>query len=354
MSFFFRYKWHFLFWAVYFVFWTTISIKSYHTPFFLALLGTLGWAIGQGTLNYFCIYRLFPLYFNTRRYGIFSLILLLSLVAAALFILGFQILAFSIAQEHLPYSIGAGFGYFLLANLYTVIFVIAIKSIRDRVVNDRRTQLLEKEKTENELRFLKSQMNPHFLFNAINSIYVLIKKDPELASHTLVKFADMLRYQLYECNADRIPIEKEIVYLDNYIGLEKLRKGPALSTEYHVSEEVRHFSIAPLLIIPFVENAFKYVSSYSDRPNLVTVNLRCQDGHFELSVENTIDQDTFILREPGPGNGSGGYATRDSTSSGIGLENVRRRLELIYNGRHQLDIGRNGKHYSVLLKIPVK
>lgn len=340
MSFFLRYKWHLLIWAVYFVFWTALSVNVYHTPFFLALMITLGWAVGQGTLAYFCIYRLLPLYFYSRRYGSFALILLAALLVSALFLLGYQQLVFALWQYPMPYSIGAAFAYFLMGDLYSTFIVIAIKSIRDRVGSDRRTQLLEKEKTENELRFLKSQMNPHFLFNAINSIYVLIKKDPDLASHTLVTFADMLRYQLYECNADRIPIEKEIVYLDNYISLEKLRRGGSLCTEYQVGEEVRHFSIAPMLIMPFVENAFKYVSSYSDAPNTIAVSLQCRDAVFELAVENTIDEDGGV-----PATGASG---------GIGLENVRRRLELIYNGGHRLSIRKNEKTFTVLLQIPTQ
>ncbi len=345
MTFLSRYKWHFLFWAIYFAFWTTVSVDSAHTPLLLALLTTLSWAIGQGVLGYFCIYRLFPLYFNTRRYGAFSHILFAALAVSTFFILSFQILVFNLAHEPMSYSIGAGLGYILLGNLYSVLFVIAIKSIRDRVRSDGRTQLLEKEKTENELHFLKSQMNPHFLFNAINSIYVLIRKDPEVASHTLLKFADMLRYQLYECNADRIAIEKEIVYLDSYIGLERLRKGSTLCIEYHVEEDVRHFSIAPLLIIPFVENAFKHVSAYSDRANRVTVELRCGNGLLELSVENTREEDMDVPKARFDGNGAVG---------GIGLENVRRRLELIYNGRHQLDIRKEDNRFSVLLKIPAQ
>jgi sensor histidine kinase YesM len=372
MSFFFRYKWHFLVWAVYFVFWTALSVNGYHTPFFLALTITLGWAIGQGTLAYFCIYRLLPLYFYPRRYGSFALILLVAIGVSALFLLGYQQLVFGLAHYPMPYSTGAAFAYFVMGDLYSTFIVIAIKSIRDRVSSDRRTQLLEKEKTGNELRFLKSQMNPHFLFNAINSIYVLIKKDPDLASHTLVKFADMLRYQLYECNADRIPIEKEIVYLDNYISLEKLRRGAGLCTEYTVGEEVRHFSIAPLLIIPFVENAFKYVSSHPDRPNKVTVSLRCRDEFFELSVENTLDEDGGAPPSGAPAGGAPAVSTPagdspgnrvsaggpgsggSSGAGGIGLGNVRRRLELIYNGSHQLEIHRTAKTYSVFLKIPTQ
>jgi two-component system, LytTR family, sensor kinase len=338
MAFLFRYKWHILFWTVYFIFWTFLSIYSYHTPLGLALLTTLSWALGQGALNYFCIYRLVPVYFNTRRYGVFSMILLAGYVVTTCFIMGVQILGFSAAHTTMPYSIAAGFGYVALGNLYSVFIVIAIKSIRDKVINDRRTQRLEKEKTEHELDFLRSQMNPHFLFNAINSIYVLIRKDPELASHTLLKFADMLRYQLYECNADRISIEKEIVYLDNYIGLERLRRGNTLHTEYHVGEEVRHFSIAPLLLIPFVENAFKYVSSLPDEENRVVVRLAYREGVFELAVENTVEE------EDGASEGVGG----------IGLENVRRRLELIYNGRHRLDVRREKAGFYVQLQIPVQ
>jgi two-component system LytT family sensor kinase len=337
MSFLNRYKWHILFWVVYFAFWTTVSANSYRAPLVLHFLGTLGWAIGQGLLGYFCIYRLFPLYFNRRRYGRFVLILAGCMIPSSLFIVGFQVLVLGIAHVPMAYSLVASLVYALAGNLYSLFIVIAIKSIRDRVRHDRRTQLLEKERTEQELHFLKSQMNPHFLFNAINSIYVLIRKDPELASHTLLKFADMLRYQLYECNADRISIEKEIVYLDNYIGLEKLRRGNTLCTEYYVGDEVRHFSIAPLLIIPFVENAFKYVSSYTDQPNRVAVTLRCNNGLFEVSVENTVDE----VRENG-------------TIGGIGLENVRRRLDLTYSGRHTLDIRKMENHYSVLLKIPVQ
>ncbi|HVS96874.1 MAG TPA: histidine kinase [Puia sp.] len=382
MTFLRRYKWHFLFWLVYFVFWTEVSIRSSHTPLALAVLVTLSWAIGQGTLNYYSIYRLIPRYFHTRRYGIFTLLLAAGIVLSTFSVTGLQVAVFRLARVPMPYPVGADLGYVALGNLYAAFVVLAIKSIRDMVRNNRRTQLLEKEKTANELRFLRSQMNPHFLFNAINSIYVLIRKDPELASHTLLRFADMLRYQLYDCNADRIPIEKEIVYLDNYIGLEKLRKGSMVCTEYEVGPEVRNFSIAPLLIIPFVENAFKFVSAFTDRANQVAVRLRCRDGSFELSVVNTIDAEAGGAwgaggaggiagafggaavgggvrdgaSEPGIAGAFGGAAVGggDGASGGIGLENVRRRLELIYSGRHSLDIQRDRQRHSVQLKIPVQ
>lgn len=335
-----RYKWHVLFWAIYFVFWTLYSIYGYSTPPWQALMTTFAWFLGQAGISYLVIYWIIPRFFIPRHYFLFSLILLAGMLLSTAFILAAMTGVFALFTKPVPYFYKSEFFYILMANFYTTFLVVAIKFIREKVRSDRMNTLLEKEKTENELRFLKSQMNPHFLFNAINSIYVLIKKDPDFAGLTLVKFADMLRYQLYECNADELPIEKEIGYLDNYIELEKLRKGAIVQTRYTVGAATCNFSIAPLLLIPFVENAFKYVSSCPNKNNFVTVDLNYQDDIFELSVENTMDEDNVLPKEKFWG--------------GIGLENVRRRLELIYKGRHALDISTKDDIYSVLLTIKVK
>ena len=335
-----KYKWHIFFWAVYFAWWSLYSIYQYNTRPLPAVLTTVAWLLGQAVLGYMAIYWLIPAFFNTRRYIVFSLLLLAGLILSAVFILLAMTGVLTLFNKPPTYSYRTEFFYILIANCYTLVAVVAVKSVRDKVRSDMRNTLLEKEKTENELRFLKSQMNPHFLFNAINSIYVLIKKDPEFAGITLVKFADMLRYQLYECNTDEIPIEKEIGYLDNYIELEKLRKGKEVQTRYTVGAGACNFSIAPLLLIPFVENAFKYVSNCPQKNNFVAVYLNYQDDIFELSVENTMDEDNVM--------------PKDKTWGGIGLENVRRRLELIYKGRHALDISTKDDIYSVLLTIKVK
>ena len=335
-----RYKWHILFWGIYFIFWILYSVYSYHSTPGKAALMTLAWFLGQSSSSYLSIYWLMPKFFNKRRYVAFSLLFLAVLAVSALLIYG-CIEAIYLTSHTPPFlSPLKEYSYLLIGNFYTTFLIVAVKSIKDRIRSDRRNTLLEKEKTENELRFLKSQMNPHFLFNAINSIYVLIKKDPDFAGHTLVKFADMLRYQLYECNADVIPIEKEIGYLENYIQLEKLRKGELVQTRYTVSQSTGKFSIAPLLLIPFVENAFKYVSNCPDKNNFVTVDLNYQDNIFELSVENTMDEDAMMPKEKAWG--------------GIGLENVRRRLQLMYAGCHALDISTKDDVFSVLLTIKIQ
>jgi len=334
-----RYKWHIVLWAVYFLFWIPFSAYQYGNTYGKAALYTTAWFIGQASSAYLAVYWLMPYYFNRRRYLLLALLYLAVLAFSSGLIL---VLMLAIQKSsNLPMTIqwGKEISYLVTGTFYASFLAVAIKAIRDKRRSDRRTALLEKEKTDSELRFLKSQMNPHFLFNAINSIYVLIKKDPDFAGNTLVKFADMLRYQLYECNADVIPIEKEISYLDNYIQLEKLRKGNLIRTDYHVSTSTGKFSIAPLLLIPFVENAFKYVSNCPGKDNFVTVDLNFQDNIFELSVENTMDDDTMMPREKAWG--------------GIGLENVRRRLQLIYDGRHALDISTRDGIFSVLLTIKI-
>jgi two-component system LytT family sensor kinase len=149
----------------------------------------------------------------------------------------------------------------------------------------------------------------------------------------------MLRYQLYECNADEIPIECEIAYLDNYIELEKLRKGNSVIIHYAIDENVKNFAIAPLLIIPFVENAFKYVSAFTRKPNVITIDIKYQNKLFTLRVENTTNEN--------------GTAKKEGSFSGIGLENVKRRLELIYTDRHTLQITTVNNLYSVLLTIQI-
>ncbi len=134
-------------------------------------------------------------------------------------------------------------------------------------------EVIEKEKMQNELDFLKAQFNPHFLFNSINSIYGNINKNNSTAREMLLTFSEMLRYQLYECNTSRISIEKEINYIRNYINLQQVRKPENLAIQLYISEDVRGIMIAPLLFITFIENSFKYVSNYEGKLNEVKISL---------------------------------------------------------------------------------
>jgi two-component system, LytTR family, sensor kinase len=194
---------------------------------------------------------------------------------------------------------------------------------------------MAKEKAETELNFLKSQINPHFLFNSLNSIYFLIDKKNTDARRTLLQFSDMLRYQLYDCNSSTIAIEKEVRFLEDYIKLQSLRKDQQYDVGMNVDNTVKGFSITPLLLIPLVENAFKHISHHHDARNFVQVELKRMNGTFTFTVENSKDDHQRITEPAG----------------GIGLVNVKRRLELLYPGKHELSIDNSETKFKVALNI---
>ncbi|MDF2188148.1 histidine kinase [Paraflavitalea sp. CAU 1676] len=211
----------------------------------------------------------------------------------------------------------------------------AIKLLIDHARSQRRLGELSKEKAEAELNFLKSQINPHFLFNSLNAIYFLIDKQNTTARQTLLQFSDLLRYQLYDCNAPVIEIEKEVAYLQDYIRLQQLRKDHHYDVNVAVDAGVRGFSITPLLLIPFVENAFKHVSHHPDQPNFVHVSMGRENGSFLFQVENSKETHQRTTEPPG----------------GIGLNNVKRRLELLYPGKYELQIDNNDTTFKVALNL---
>jgi LytS/YehU family sensor histidine kinase len=192
------------------------------------------------------------------------------------------------------------------------------------------------ENLETELRYLKAQLNPHFLFNSINSIYFLIDKENTAARESLKQFSELLRYQLYEGNEDQIAIEKEIAYLESYIDLQRLRKKPQYEISLNTGPGVEGFTIVPLLLITFVENAFKHVSDYTDRVNSIQVQLCRQDDQLLFCVTNTKNN----------------HPAGD-TKKQIGLKNVKRRLELLYPEKFLLDIADGPNLYTVDLKLKI-
>ena len=211
----------------------------------------------------------------------------------------------------------------------------AFKLLMDYARAQRRLGEMSKEKAEAELNFLKSQINPHFLFNSLNSIYFMIDKHNTEARQTLLQFSDLLRYQLYDCNADTIEIEKEIAYLQDFIRLQQLRKDQQYEVSMQVQPEVKGFRITPLLLIPFVENAFKHISHHSNQRNFVHVTMAKENGSFRFMVENS--KETLHRSTEPPG--------------GIGLSNVKRRLELLYPRKYELQIDNNDATFKVALNL---
>jgi two-component system LytT family sensor kinase len=219
--------------------------------------------------------------------------------------------------------------------LFYVAFSIGLELSRQWYLQREVIRQIEIEKLHTELEYLKAQINPHFLFNSINTIYFQIDKQNKVARETLSAFSEMLRYQLYECGSEEIPVEKEVSYLKHYVDLQRQRKDENYAIELVTSSDLHGFTLAPLLLIPFVENAFKHVSHFP-LDNRIVINISREDSLFSFFVFNT--------REPMSGIGG---------NSGIGLKNVKRRLELIYNGRHQLTITEKPNSFEVKLAIKI-
>jgi hypothetical protein len=194
---------------------------------------------------------------------------------------------------------------------------------------------LRSEKLEAELKFLKSQINPHFLFNALNNIYTLTVIHSEKAPENLLKLSGMLRYMLYECKADRVPLGKEIEYLQHYIDLHLLKDSRGMNVEVSLDNARPHIQIAPMLLIPFVENAFKHSMVEDLEKGWIKIILLTTDEHLHFNVSNSVPERRF---------------TKDS-SGGIGLSNVQRQLELLYPGKHELRIESGTKDFSIYLKL---
>ena len=203
----------------------------------------------------------------------------------------------------------------------------------------RRQQVaLSQEKLTTELRYLRAQINPHVLFNGINSVYHLIDEQPDRAKQMLLTFSNLLRYQLYDCQTDYVPLDKELAHLTDYITLEETRKGEDAFIAWDVQDHDPAGQIAPLLLQPFVENAFKHLSYHENsEQNRLQISLAIDQGVLSLNIENTVS----IAAQP----------KSMTTEGGVGLANVRRRLQLIYPDRHQLFISQPPGRFHVHLII---
>jgi LytS/YehU family sensor histidine kinase len=225
----------------------------------------------------------------------------------------------------------------MIPHFFLVTAGVSLKVIIDFIRTQQRLSDLGKEKAEAELNFLKSQINPHFLFNSLNSVYFLIDKENTDARKALHKFSEMLRYQLYEGDGEKIPIEKEINFLKDYVDLQKLRTDENYKIEFNCAADIKDFSIEPILLIPFVENSFKHISHFTDgRKNEIRIDIARQNGEMNFSVSNTTEDNLG-----------------EKHAGGIGLVNVKRRLELLYPGRHKLTLSRKEDMFEANLKLTI-
>jgi two-component system LytT family sensor kinase len=326
---------HIIFWVIFFFGWQR-AVYFYMDNVYNTLLFT-AFDVGQIMLVFYCIYAFItPRFFFKRNKALFFIALGVVFVIASLAMI--WLMRIFLHYNVVPIGFRFSWDYndlvnnrYFLALLGIMAGFIARLSI-DWLHTKRKIEESEKMRVSSELNYLKMQINPHFLFNAINTIYIQIDESKEAAKHTLGSFSEMLRYQLYECNAETVPIEKEIEYLQHYIELQKTRMDERYRINFDFDIDLKGFRVAPFLLLPLVENMFKHISNNND--NVIEGSVQYKGTKLFFYGINSRDQ-----------------SLKRKSSSGIGIKNLKRRLELMYTGKYSLKINDLGSKYEVWLQI---
>lgn len=308
-----------------------------------------GFSVANGSLTYAYIYGLFfnsflfyiqvfwisPCFYKPKKKHIFYSLTIVSIISISFLESYFDTIVYSYFSIDKPFSCGLISSILVHLTYATVGFYYSLK-IAFKKAEKLRQKLIE-ETYKTELKYLKAQLNPHFLFNGINSVYHLIGKDDNLAKDTLHQFSDLLRYQLYETNSHTF-LEKELDYISKYIKIEETRRGADILLDYEIKFENPKLKIAPLLLIPFVENAFKHCSNHMDSTkNKILISIKEVERVLTLKITNDFDQTNNYTK-----------------SGGIGLNNVKKRLSLLYKDLHQLEISNEESKHVINLSINLK
>jgi sensor histidine kinase YesM len=331
---------HVLFWLGYILFfWLHYAFYMKDIDYLTSAASLSLTAIVDISVSYFTVYFLLPRYLFKRKYWQFAVLLILS---AALAIIFQRVLLYYISYPYFypDYESAAGsfwnirvFSAFM--NIYSVVGLFAsIKLMKYWYQNQQiKTELENKNKTS-ELALLRTQLNPHFLFNTLNNIDSLIMTNRELASDAIIKLSDIMRFMLYDTSTDAVPLDKEINYLKSYISLQQMRLKDPKFVKFSLEGGCSGKLIAPMIFIPFVENAFKHGQKNVKAPG-IEITLICNSDSLNFEVINHYDKQMEMVKDNTPG---------------IGLANTKRRLELLYPVKHKLTIDqRNGFYKSQLV-----
>jgi hypothetical protein len=328
---------HTAFWVVYISF-IINHITSYQAGpvihwgrVFLASLISVSYLLVLSYLNYF---YLVPAFLLRKKTGAYILLFLASFVAIAVLRIGAETLAFGQSWEAQNLARTQIIIQSTISDMFIVLFIGLLRFAFDWVEFDAHRRQLETEKLNAELKFLKAQVNPHFLFNTLNNLYYLSTIKSDTAPLVISKLSEVMRYMIYDSNHEQIELAKEIEYMQHYIGLERLRLRDGVPLEFEVTGKT-DMPISPLILITFLENAFKHGISNSDDQSWIRAQLEVDDTRLVYRIANSKVK-TVVYPADG---------------EGIGLKNVKRRLDLSYPGKHQLNIDDREDSYSVTLTI---
>ena len=327
--------WHIVFWICMIAFFVSIARYSGKMTTQAILVIFVLYGIINISVFYLNFLLFIPRFLDKKKYKLYAISIVSTIIAFGLVKYGFglmfkSIILMRLKGHEIPFS-----KYFINTIFITTIFLFlstVLKFTIDWFLNGRIQRDLENQRLTAELSFLKSQINPHFLFNSLNSIYSLAYQKSDTTPEAILKLSEIMRYMLYECNDNKVELTKELQYLQNYIDLQKIRFGNKAFIDFEVRGEVTNQHIVPLLLISFIENAFKHGIA-NDAASPIKLKINLEDGHLYFFIQNKKHTHN-----------------RDS-SGGIGLNNVRRRLDLLYPGKYNLEIRDEADTYTCQLSL---
>jgi len=350
-----RIKRHLVFWLIwgtYFAFLHAANpilrpASSYYRNLPFTLSESILLLIPQMVITYLTLYFFLPFY--TKRNKIIAVILLVMTWVLSSFLnmvmikhINPAILNWILPENYLkdterPPEVSAYMGIILAGKgaFTATAFALCLKFTKQWYLKEQRNIQLQKQNTEAQLQLLTAQVHPHFLFNTLNNIYSQAQNESPKSSKMIMGLSDLLRYILYEGRKPLVPLDKELQMILEYVNLEKLRYGNKLDLHYLIADKTRDVFIAPLLLLPFVENCFKHGTS-----NML------QDPWINLTIE--IKDTTLVMKLM---NGKPGNSDIVQKKHGIGISNVRQRLELLYKDKHELQIREEEDVFIVDLNI---
>jgi sensor histidine kinase YesM len=291
--------------------------------------------------SYFTAYYLLPVFLLKGRYVRFfisfsiSAFLFILLQRVCIYYINLPIFYPELLERVSFFNFDYIYSFF---NIYAVVGIVtSIRLFKFWFRNQRATQNLREEKLEAELKFLKSQIHPHFLFNTLNNLYALTLDKSDLAPEVVIKLSNLLDYMLYEANDPKVSLEKEITLIQNFLDLERIRYGEELQVDFRLTGNPSGYYIAPMLLLPFVENSFKHGLSKQTKKPWIQIHLNLERGLLHFTVKNS--------------QGNHPQRKKESYTEGIGLANVKRRLDLIYQKNYSLTIKNETEQFEIDLFI---
>lgn len=331
---------HVLFWIVYTAIFT-ITDGGYSNRFDRAFLVEIAHLPLRLIIVYTNYFIFFPQLLLKRKYVEYALVTLLSLVVAAF--IQRAIMFYYVNQALYPSTsdvISFWIPYKILQAGVIInsplIFILSFSVLHYVYKLREKTEDLERINLQSEIKFLRSQVNPHFLFNTLNSLYGLTQERSEKAPEVVLKLSELMSFVLYESDQETIPLSREIKYIRNYIELEELRYGDRFTCNLSINGNT-DVSIPPLLMLPFIENSFKHGIRNESQKGWVNISVSVINNLFFFKIENSIAPE-YTNVEP-------------KVSGGLGILNVERRLKLLFPDKHKLEYGTEGNEYYVKMEI---